>query len=425
MSPDRQEGLPEHVMITRRFEVFIANRYLRAKRKQTEISVITVISILGVAAGVMALVISLAVNNGFRSALQDSLLSATAHVSVREREAGPGIRDWERLIPAFKALPHVKSADPGLYGPVLLQGPDNSAEALIKGVDLQTSGGLADSLIHLREGKLADLDSVKGYPGIVVGARLAKKIDRKVGDVLQLISPQGDVTPWGPRAAMYPYRVVGIFDSGVYELDSRWAYMSLKNTQKVFSLEDVINTIDIKLDDPDRAPEVAKTVGALLSPELTTSTWIEDNKPISNALKMERIVMALTIGLIQLVSGLNIFTTLTMMVMEKNRDIAVLLAMGARREQIRNIFLCEGLLIGGVGTVIGLIVGYAACAVASYYHWPRLDEEVYELSYVHFKPLWYDGVWISGAALFVAWIATLWPARTATRIAPAEALRYE
>jgi lipoprotein-releasing system permease protein len=140
---------------------------------------------------------------------------------------------------------------------------------------------------------------------------------------------------------------------------------------------------------------------------------------------MERIVMGLTIGLIQLVSGLNIFTTLTMMVMEKNRDIAVLLAMGARREQIRNIFLCEGLLIGSVGTVIGLVFGYTACAVASYYKWPRLDEQVYELSYVHFKPLWYDGVWISCTALLVAWVATLWPARSATKIAPAEALRYE
>ncbi|HEY3738479.1 MAG TPA: ABC transporter permease [Bryobacteraceae bacterium] len=414
-------------MITRRFEVFVANRYLRAKRKQTAISVITVISILGVAAGVMALVIALAVSNGFQSAMQDSLLSATAHVTVREREAGPGISDWERLIPAFKSLPHVKSADPGLYGPVLLQGPDNPAEALIKGIDLQTSGGLADSLVHLQSGNLAGIDDTKGYPvmGIVLGSKLATKIDRKVGDVVKLISPQGDVTPWGPRAATYSCRVVGIFDSGVYELDSRWAYMSLKNSQKIFSLEDVINTIDIKLDDPERAPEVAKEVEKKLAPDLTTSTWIDDNRPISNALKMERIVMAMTVGLIQLVAGLNIFTTLMMMVMEKNRDIAVLLAMGARREQIRNIFLCEGLLIGLVGTTIGLILGYTACAVATYYKWPRLDEQVYELSYVHFKPLWYDGVWISGAALVVAWIATIWPARTATRIAPAEALRYE
>jgi lipoprotein-releasing system permease protein len=409
-------------MITRRFEVFIANRYLRAKRKQTEISIITVISILGVAAGVMSLVIALAVNNGFRSALQDSLLSATAHVSIREREAGPGINDWERLLPSLKAIPHVKSADPGLYGPLFLTGPDRSEGAMIKGVDIDTSGGLSDSLLHLKSGKLADLGSGKS---IILGSRLAEKIGMKVGNTVTVISPQGDVTFMGPRPAYYKFQVVGIFEAGVYQLDQGWAYMSLKNAQKVFSLEDVINTIEIKLDDPDRAPEVAAKVGTMLSPQMEATTWIEENKQIRNALRMERIVMVLTIGLIQLVSGLNIFTTLTMMVMEKNRDIAVLLAMGARREQIRNIFLCEGLLIGGVGTVIGLVLGYLSCAIAGYYHWPRLDEQVYELSYVHFKPLWYDGVWISGAAILVALIATIWPARTATRVAPAEALRYE
>ena len=258
-----------------------------------------------------------------------------------------------------------------------------------------------------------------------MGTKLAKKIDMKVGDIVKVISPQGELTIMGPRAATYLYRVVGIFDSGMYELDSKWAYMSLKNTQKVLSLEDVVNTIDIKLDDPDRAPEVAKSVEALLGPGLKTSTWIEDNPEFRNALKMERIVMTLTVGLIQLVAGLNIFTTLTMMVMEKNRDIAVLLAMGARREQIRNIFLCEGMLIGGVGTIIGLILGRVACAIAGYYQWPRLDESVYVLSYVHFKPQWFEALWVAAVAMLVALISTLWPARTATRIAPAEALRYE
>ena len=410
-----------------RFEVFVANRYLRAKRKQTEISVITVISVLGVAAGVMALVIALAVTNGFRSTLQNNLLSATAHISVREKETGPhlGIRDWEHLIPSFKALAHVKSADPGLYGPLLLSGDQRSPGVMVKGIDVDTSTGLSDSIVHLKEGRLADLDNAKPYPGIVLGTRLAQQIAMKVGDVVTVISPQGDVTFLGPRPAYYKFRVVGIFETGVYMLDDNWAYVSLKNAQKVFSLEDVINSVDIKLDDPERAPEVAKAVTALIAPDLEAKTWIEDNRNIYSALKMERIVSLLTVGLILLVSGLNIFTTLTMMVMEKNRDIAVLLAMGARREQIRNIFLCEGLLIGGVGTAIGLVLGYATCAIASYYRWPRLDEQIYELSYVHFDPIWYDGIWIAAAALVVALIATLWPARTATRIAPAEALRYE
>lgn len=414
-------------MITRRFELFVANRYMRAKRKQTSISIITVISILGVAAGVMALVIALAVTNGFRSTLQDSLLSATAHISVRERETGPrlGIRDWELLIPALKALAHVKSADPGLYGPLFLAGDDRSVGVMIKGIDLATSSGLSDALVHLKEGRIAEIDSAKGGRGIVLGTRLAQQIGMKLDSVVSVISPQGDLTPLGARPAYYKFRVAGIFETGVYQLDESWAYMSLKNAQKVFSLEDVINSVDIKLDDPDRAPEVARAVGAMLPPDLEAKTWIDDNRNIHNALKMERIVTMLTVGLIQLVSGLNIFTTLTMMVMEKNRDIAVLLAMGARRKQIRNIFLCEGMLIGGVGTVIGLILGYLTCAVAGYYHWPQLDEQIYELSYVHFNPVWYDAIWISLAAMLVALIATWWPARTATRIAPAEALRYE
>ena len=372
-------------------------------------------------------VIALAVTNGFRSTLQNNLLSATAHISVREKETGPrlGIRDWERLIPSLKALPHVKSADPGLYGPLFLAGDDRSVGVMVKGIDLDTSTGLSSAIVHLKEGKLGDLDNAKGYPGIVLGTRLAQQIGMKVDGVVSVISPQGDVTPLGARPAYYKFRVVGIFETGVYMLDDNWAYVSLKNAQRVFSLEDVINSIDVKLDDPDRAPEVAKAVTALLANDLEPKTWIEDNRNIYSALKMERIVSLLTVGLILLVSGLNIFTTLTMMVMEKNRDIAVLLAMGARREQIRNIFLCEGVLIGGVGTAFGLVLGYATCAIASYYHWPRLDEQIYELSYVHFDPIWYDGIWIAAAALLVALIATLWPARTATRIAPAEALRYE
>lgn len=409
-----------------RFELFVANRYLRAKRKQTAISVITVISVLGVAAGVMALVVALAVNNGFKITLQDSLLSATAHVTVREREAGPGIRDWQRLIPALKAVPHVKSADPGLYGPLLLTGPDRSQGAVVKGVDLATSGGLGDTLVHLKQGRIADIDAtVQGFPGIVLGAKLAEKVGMKLNDVVKVMSPQGDITPFGARPAIYSFRVVGIFESGFYELDDQWAYLSLKNAQKVFSLEDVVNTIEVKLDDPDLAPEAAQAIAKILSPELNATTWLDENRRFRNAIKMERVVTVLTVGLIQLVSGLNIFITLTMMVMEKTRDIAVLLSMGARHEQIRNIFLCEGLLIGGVGTAIGLTAGYALCAIAGHYHWPQLDEEIYALSYVRFNPLWLDGLWIAATAMLVSVIATIYPARTATRVAPAEALRYE
>ena len=407
-----------------RFEFFVANRYLRAKRKQAAISVITVISILGVAAGVMALVVALAITNGFRTSLQESLLSATAHVSIRERESGPGIKDWQKLAPALRAIPHVKSADPSLYGPVLLAGPDRNQGTEIKGVVLENSAGLSDSLLHLEQGKFSDLKSGDGR-NIILGSKLAQNLGMKLNSTITLISSQGEITPFGVHPRDYHFRVVGIFSTGVFDIDSNWAYMSMKMLQDVLSIEDVINTIEIKLDDPERADEVAAQVQRKLPNELKATTWMEDNHQLRSAFKMDRWVALMTVGLILIVSGLNIFITLTMMVMEKNRDIAVLMSMGARKEQIRNIFLFEGLLIGGVGTAIGLVLAYTICAIASYFHWPRLDEELYLLSYVRFQPLLSDGLWISGFSLLISLIATIWPARSATKIAPVEALRYE
>jgi lipoprotein-releasing system permease protein len=220
-------------------------------------------------------------------------------------------------------------------------------------------------------------------------------------------------------------RVVGIFETGFADIDAQWAITSLQSAQQLLSLENVVNTIEIKLDDPDRAETVAAAVTGLIGPDLAATTWMETNRQLRSALKMERVVTVITIGLIQLVAGLNILITITMMVMEKRRDIAVLISMGARKEQIRNIFLFEGLLIGGVGAILGLVLGYAICFFAGHYRLVRLDADVYSLSFVPFEPLWYDGIWIALAALAVAGLATLYPARSAARVAPAETLRYE
>jgi lipoprotein-releasing system permease protein len=410
-------------MLVNRFEFFVANRYLRAKRKQAAISVITVISILGVASGVMALVVALAITNGFRSALQEGLLNATAHITIREREAGPGIKDWQQILPKLKAIPHVRSAEPSLAAPLYLSG-EHQDVAAIRGIEVDRNGGLSDSLLRLDQGRLSDLNSGDG-PNIILGSKLAQKLGMKMNGIVTVISPQGDVTPFFVHPRDYRFRVVGLFTTGVFEIDNSFGYVSLKVAQQVLSLDDVINAVELKLDDPERAPEAAVEVQKILPKELTAATWMEDNRQLRNAFKMDRWVALLTVGLILIVSGLNIFITLTMMVMEKNRDIAVLMSMGARREQIRNIFLVEGLLIGGVGTTFGLILGYSLCAIASYFHWPRLDEELYLLSYVRFLPLWSDGVWIAAFSLLVSLGATLWPARGATQIAPVEALRYE
>ncbi len=409
-----------------RFELFVAARYLRAKRKQAVISVITVISILGVTAGVMALVVALAINNGFRSTLQRNLLGATAHVSILEKEPGFGIQDWQPLTEKLAKIPHVVSASPGLYGSVFLSGTRQSSGCVLKGIPVGGNAPLVDALAKLKEGSVAGLNNATGdLPGIILGSRLAQATGLLLNTQVTMISPQGELTPFGPRPAFYRFRVVGIFETGFFELDNAWAYTSLKSAQKVLSLSDVVNTIELRLDDIDKASEVAAATQPIIGPGLTPTTWSEQNRQILGALKMERLVTVITIGLIQLVAALNIFIALVMMVMEKHRDVAVLMSMGASEGQIRKIFMYQGLLIGAVGSSLGLILGYAICFFADRYHWPALDEQVYALSYVPFAPRPLDGLWIAGAAILVSFLATLYPARNAARIIPVESLRYE
>jgi lipoprotein-releasing system permease protein len=219
--------------------------------------------------------------------------------------------------------------------------------------------------------------------------------------------------------------VGGIFETGFYDVDMNWAFMSLTSAQKAFRLEDVVNSIELMLDDVYKAADVEREAEAVIGPKLAAISWQEQNRQILDALKMEKRVTVVTIGLIQMVAALNILITLVMMVMEKHRDIAILISMGARAKQIRNIFVLEGALIGAVGTSFGLVIGYVLCYFADRYRWLRLDEQVYALAYVPFNPRWIDGVWIAAAAMTVSLVATLYPARSATRIAPVEALRYE
>ena len=412
-------------MSAQTFELFVAARYLRAKRKQAVISVITVISIVGVAAGVMALVIGLAINNGFRTTLQQSLLGTTAHVMLLNRQAAQGIANWKDLEPALRKQPHVTSVSPGLYGKVLLTGPLGGAQAdgaVLKGVPLDMP---PDMLRHLKQGSFDELKNDTGLPGIILGARLAQNTGMLLHSVVNVISPQGTITPFGPHLSRYQFRVVGIVESGFYDVDSSMAFTSLHEAQIVFDTGDVVSDIELQLDDIYKAPEVAQAAEKAAGPPLVANTWMEQYRQILTALNMEKIVTAITIGLIQLVAALNILITLIMMVMEKNRDIAVLMSMGAKRQQIRKIFVFQGVLIGVVGTSIGLALGYALSYFADRYHWLTLNQEVYSLSFVPFNPRWQDAIWIAGAAILVSFIATLYPARSATRIAPVEALRYE
>ena len=399
------------------FELFVARRYLRAKRKQVVISVITAISVVGVATGVMAMVIALAINSGFSSTLQKNLLGATAHVMIQEKQPGEGILHWEQLAALLTKLPYVTSAAPGLYEPAYISGSVRSAGVLVKGVSV---AALPDALRppQLKSGSVRE-------DGIILGSRLADSLGAVVSKPVTLMIPNGDLTPVGWRPAFKRFIVTGIFETGFYDVDNNWAYMSLAAAQKAFGLDDVVNSIDLRLDDIYQAPEVAQAAEKIIPPNLAALTWQEQNRPILNALRTERIVTVITIGLIQIVAALNILIALVMMVMEKHRDIAILMSMGARARQIRNIFIYEGLLIGSVGTAIGLAVGYTLCYFANTYHWIPLDEQVYSLAFVPFETRWITGLWIAAAALAVSVVATIYPARSATRIAPVEALRYE
>ncbi len=407
------------------FELFIARRYLRAKRKQVVISVITAISVIGVAAGVMALVIALAINNGFRDTLQRNLLGATAHVSILEKQPGTGIEHWEDMAPKLARIPHVRSAAPALYESGYVSGPVQGAGVAIKGIDVRPSAPLADTLRHLKTGSLDGLRAAGDLPGIVLGARLAENIGAVTGKQVQLVIPNGQLTPFGPRPSYVRLRVAGTFESGFYDLDANWGFLSLPDAQKAFDLTDVVNSIELMLDDIYQAPQVASVAEKLIGPKLAATTWGEQNKQLLGALTMERTVTVVTIGLIQLVAALNILITLIMMVMEKHRDIAILMSMGAKASQIRKVFVYEGALIGAVGTAVGLVIGYGVCYFAQRYQWVKLDQQVYSIPFVPFEPRALDGIWIAAAAMAVSLIATLYPARSATRIAPVESLRYE
>jgi len=408
------------------FELFIAKRYLRAKRKQVVISVITAISVIGVAAGVMALVIALAINNGFRSTLERNLLGLTAHVSIQEKEVGEGIVNWEQLTAQLARLPHVKTASPALYDVGFLSGPLNGDGVSIKGISIAKGAPIPEALLHLKAGSIEALHSEPGErPGIILGYRLAERMGAVVGKPVTLTIANGHMTPLGGRPSNIPLRVAGVFESGFFQFDSSLCFMDLPTMQRIFGLGDVLNSIELYLDDVDTAPQVAAAAEKLIGPKLAATTWQEQNRQLLNALKMERVVTVVTIGLIQVVAALNILIALVMMVMEKHRDIAILMSMGARARQIRRIFVWEGAMIGAVGTAIGLTVGYTICYFADRYQWLRLDEQVYSISYVPFTTRWVDGIWIAAAAIAVSLIATIYPARSATKIAPVESLRYE
>ena len=414
-----------------RFELFVAVRYLRAKRRQAVVGVITVISIVGVAAGVASLIIALAITNGMRHDLQDRLLGSTAHVQLM-RVASDGIRDWRSLTARLEQLPHVKAAAPGLYEQVLISRGARSGGALIEGIIPEQERRVSDLLSNVTLGSAAALDpqQPKGNdnqapPPIVIGHDLADTIDAKVGSTVLVTSPQGELTPLGLVPKFQRFRVAGIFHTGFYQYDSMMAFTSLADAQRLFGEPDVVSIISFKVDDLNRADQIGRAIEQAAGPGFLTTNWMEQNRPLFRALQLEQIVTFIVIGLIVCVAALNILTALTMMVMEKTRDIAVLMSFGVKPRQIRTIFLLQGLLIGFTGTLLGLIAGYSLSWIGGHYHFIHLSAEVYSIDYLPFAARWTDGVIVAAVSLAVSLLATLYPSRSAARVLPAEALRYE
>ena len=408
-----------------RFEIFVALRYLKAKRRQSVISVVTVISIIGVMAGVCALVVALAINNGFREELEKSLLGATVNVNLL-RSKNDGIKDYEALSARLSSLPHVAACAPALYGEVLGSFHSRAQGVVLKGVDPQREIHVGDLLTRLREGTLEGLSQTfADADPVILGKELAKSLGAFVGDTIVITSPQGYLTPLEVVPKFRHFRVVGVFDSGFYDFDATWAFTTLPAAQRLFDLADVASVIEFKIDDIYRAASVAEQIREAAGKGFETTTWMEQNRSLLSALRLERLVTILTIGLIVVVAALNIFITLAMMVMEKNRDIAVLMSMGARKRQVWEVFTLHGLLIGAFGSLLGLILGYGTSWLGDRYKLVPLQADVYALASVPFHARPWDGVWIALAALSISFLATLYPSLSAARLDPVEILRYE
>jgi len=428
------------------FELFVAARYLRAKRRQAVIGVITLISVVGVAAGVASLIIALAINNGFRQDLQDRLLGSSSHINLLRVEAD-GIRNWRPLLSKLEKQPHVVAGAPAIYEQVLISRGARAQGAVLKGVIPSDESKVSDLLNSVKMGSAAALapDQAQLLPAnpesgdanplaarvtasmapIVLGKDLADQLGATVGSVVTATSPQGELTPFGIVPKYARFKVVGIFNSGSYDYDNTWAFIRLSDAQRLFDLSDVISVLEFKVDDIYKAPEIGRELEAIAGKGFMSTNWMEQNRALFRALRLERVVTLVTIGLIVLVAALNILISLIMMVMEKTRDIAVLVSMGAKKKQIRRIFMYQGLLIGIIGTIIGLAVGFSLSWAAGHYHWLSLSAEVYSIDYVPFAPRISDALLVCAVAIAISFVATLYPSRSAARTLPAEALRYE
>jgi lipoprotein-releasing system permease protein len=407
-----------------RFEWFVARRYLRSPNRPVVLRLVTAFSVLGVTAGVATLVIALAMNTGFRETLQDRLLGVTAHVSLTRPGSG-GIHDYEALAARLSNILGVRSVTPAVYQTVLMTFGGESRGVVTKGIDPVREEAADEALRKLSSGKLDFRPDSDGIDALLVGKQLADEWKLAPGDYVTLTSPQGRLTPFGLLPRTRRFRVAGVFDSGFYDYDANWCFVKMDAAQSLAGASDVVNVLEFRLQDPEEAPVIASNIEQRAGVGFAATTWMEQQGALFRALRLERLVTAIFIGLITLVAGLNILVVLSMTVTEHARDIAILRAMGSISRQLRNIFLWQGFAIGATGTVLGLMLGYSFAWMAGTYHLIPLDPQVYAVPYVPFRTSAMDGVWISLVAMGISLLATVVPARAAARLLPVEILRFE
>jgi lipoprotein-releasing system permease protein len=403
-----------------KFEFLIAVRYLKAKRKQAVISLITVISIVGVAAGVAALIIALAINAGFRDDLQKKLLGAQAHISLLSK-GHEGIPNYIQVTKDVDRVPGVIVAAPAVFQTVLISSGVQNQGVFLKGIIPEMESQISALSDNIVEGNIKDFND----DSIIIGKELASALGIFKGDRVKILSAETRLTPLGGVPRSHTFEVKALFSSGLYEYDKTWVYVSIGAAQRLLGINDVASVIEVKVNDIYQSRSIGQTIIERVGQNLDFTDWMTMNQSIFQALRLERLVMFITIGLIVLVAALNIVATLIMMVLEKTRDIAILMSMGATRENVRRIFVLQGVVIGVIGTIFGVAIGQAACYFADTYHLISLAPDVYTIAYVPFKAQPLDSAIVALSAILISFLATLYPSTAASNLQPVEALRYE
>jgi len=406
------------------YEFFIAKRYLTAKRKQAFISVITFISVLGITIGVMALIIAIALITGFQNDVQDKILSATSHLMVQS-VSEEGLKDYVKVMSRIKDIPGVRSVSPVALNQALITGSAKTDGAYLKGLDFDLEVKQSAWLQKLESGALPGPPSSSSRDGLLLGHDLAFKLGAGVGDVVTVLTSAMRLTPTGLAPKQKNFVVTGIFVTGLYEFDSATALIALPIAQKLFGLKDSVSYLQVMIDDIFAAARMKDLFRSALPPLAYTTTWMELNKSLFSALKLEKNIIFLTIMLIVFVAALNIIATLILMVMEKTRDIGILIAMGATSLNIRRIFFYQGALIGAVGTALGTLLGLVWCVLANAFQLIKVPVDIYPISYVPFHIKVMDLLMIVGVSLLISLLSTLFPSHRASKTDPVVALKYE